>query len=534
MRYEKKSLAAVCAAVGMMTGISRGQTYDSTNSFVYLSSNLPDGSATPAQESQGEQSLLVPLSINDNGLIAGYYRAYQSASQTNLEGYPTGIVLSTTANVATPGNSVVTFTQVAGVTSYTGDDLPSVTGYPSGYGDENWAFGINSAGTVAGSAEKGEWPSIATPSPTYPTYASQPVTADGLPLVTASQDGTTSQTNGPFGGGNFFSPPSGLGMAIDNAGDLVGGAYGTASTHQMNILVDPANTGLPVNLNAVPYTYFATGTTASTPISSLAYGIDPNSNMSAGNATVVGVSTPYHGVNSLMASSEKSATVWTESGGAWTAQLLPSLYTGGSGTTIGQSIAYGVATVNGIQEVIGVSDTTGEPAATVWLNGVPQDLDGSVVGSHSTLSAPYGTSMLSYNNGGANPKDANQPANRIESIADAINSSGDIVGYSYAFPGEGKTAVLWQPTGLGTYLPIDLNAYLPAYISAEYPGAYLEEATGINDNGQIVGYGIDTAATTFGFELNPIGTVAVPEPTGVVALLAVAGLLGRRSRDVRR
>ena len=219
----RRFLASTIAAsvIGTVTGVAWAQTYDPNNSFVYLSSNLPDGSSV--YESSGGQSLLVPMGINDSGLITGYYRAYQWTGSAQGYGYPTGVVISTSSNVAAP-NITTSLTQVTGVTSVDGNpnDLPNSTGYPSGNGDDNWGFGINSTGTVAGSGNDGEWPSVVTPSlnPSFGTYSSRAITQDGLPLVTASQSGTTVQTNGPFGGGNFTSPPSGTGMAINNAGDV--------------------------------------------------------------------------------------------------------------------------------------------------------------------------------------------------------------------------------------------------------------------------------------------------------------------------
>ena len=515
---SKLALAMAVGALGAAVGSKAyGQNYDPNTSFVYLSSNLPDGSNQ--YESSGGQSLLVPMGINNSGLITGYYRAYQWTGQIT-GGSPTGVVISTSSNVAAPGITT-SLTQVTGVTSVDGNpsDLPTSNGYPSGNGDDNWGFGINAAGTVAGAGNGGEWPSVVTPSlnPAFGTYSSRAITQDGLPLVTASQSGETSQPNGPFGGGNFTSPPSGLGMAINNAGDVVGGAFTAPfGTKQMHAMIDPVGTNIPMDLNGyVPNA-----------VASIAYGVDPNGNTSTGNATLVGVSTPYRGASLNVGKYQKSATVWTETNGTWTAQTLPSLYTGGSGTSVGQSIAYGVARVNGNQEVVGVSDTTGSPVATLWVNGVPQNLDGIVSGGHSSIVAPFGSSMESVNAfADANPKDyfANQALD-LQSVADAINSSGDIVGYTDIFPGEGKTAVLYTPSG-GI---IDLNNYLPASIAAEYPGAYLEEATGINSSGQIVGYGEDTAAAVFGFELNPIGA-SVPEPTVMpVALVIALGVLTRR------
>jgi len=72
------------------------------------------------------------------------------------------------------------------------------------------------------------------------------------------------------------------------------------------------------------------------------------------------------------------------------------------------------------------------------------------------------------------------------------------------------------PGALG-YGGLDLNTLLPAN-----SGWILTSATGINDAGQIVGFGVDPSGTYSGYELTPFPN-QVPEPS-VLAIFALAGL----------
>ena len=106
-----------------------------------------------------------------------------------------------------------------------------------------------------------------------------------------------------------------------------------------------------------------------------------------------------------------------------------------------------------------------------------------------------------------------------ESEATAINSSGVIVGLLLHYPTfTGQEPFIYQN---GTMT--DLNDLLP-------PGSgwTLEGVSGINDAGQIVGYGIDPSGAVESYLLTPTGT---PEPSAACLLAAGAtGLLLRRRR----
>lgn len=154
----------------------------------------------------------------------------------------------------------------------------------------------------------------------------------------------------------------------------------------------------------------------------------------------------------------------------------------GSGAT---SRAYGI---NASGLVVGVL----EGRATLWQGGVVRDLGtlpghassaarainaaGQVVGE--SLAGPLQSRAVLWHNGrtqdlGSLPGDAFSQAN-------GINSGGHVVGWSRSANESVSRAVLWQ--GNGT---TDLNSLLP-----DNSGWVLTSASGINDDGQIVGVGL--------------------------------------------
>jgi probable HAF family extracellular repeat protein len=100
-----------------------------------------------------------------------------------------------------------------------------------------------------------------------------------------------------------------------------------------------------------------------------------------------------------------------------------------------------------------------------------------------------------------------------------INKSGQVVGESYLTDGTTTHAFFYSGTGAMQ----DLNHLIdPA------GGWTLIAARGINDSGQIVGYGVNPAGQTRAFLLTP-----VPEPSTIALLLTacVAGLVWWRRRS---
>lgn len=107
-----------------------------------------------------------------------------------------------------------------------------------------------------------------------------------------------------------------------------------------------------------------------------------------------------------------------------------------------------------------------------------------------------------------------------ESEANGINSYGHVVGWSYLTDGAPLARVIDSRAFLynGNTMT-DLNALIDSTL-----GWTLQHAMAINDTGQIVGYGINSAGTTHAFLLTPI-----PEPStlalfsiGTMSLLAYA------------
>jgi hypothetical protein len=90
---------------------------------------------------------------------------------------------------------------------------------------------------------------------------------------------------------------------------------------------------------------------------------------------------------------------------------------------------------------------------------------------------------------------------------DGINALDQLVGAQ-----DGK-AIFWASP---TSVPVELSSLLPT--SSKWQ---LNEATDINDRGEIVGYGDNPAGKFVDFKLEPS---AVPEPT-TLALLALSGLV---------
>lgn len=104
-----------------------------------------------------------------------------------------------------------------------------------------------------------------------------------------------------------------------------------------------------------------------------------------------------------------------------------------------------------------------------------------------------------------------------ESFSEAINASGTVVGYSF-LPGVATAAFVYSGGRM-----IDLNS-----VTALPAGWSLREATGVNDNGQIVGWAITPAGNYDAYLLTPI-----PEPAAWASLLAFGMILLPRARPAR-
>ncbi len=494
--------ALLAMAVAFTAVASRTQAQVTADGYTGIVTDLGGGAVTNTTNANAEASpgissaqvtALYPESINDTGTVAGFYLGTASTSARSGFSFIMGF--------AGPA------TGAPGALLSTGD----LSGYPtpsnpSYNGDKTWAFGVNSSGTLAGSV-------ISFQDHTQPPTAG----ITGTPAA-ISEIPTLSQL-GTLQGGVAQT----AGFGIDTAGDIVGQSQ-YAPTQ-----------GSGAGRSALAFLYTAANqTTHQLGVGqywSSAYGINPAGTEAVGYQ-ITKLATGSLGSTSR-AQVNKQATIWTSSDGTWNAGTITAQYLGtlaGSATVQStQSMAY---SVNDAGVVVGGSDTASGPSeAFVYINGAMHSLNpnplssasGSTIGNpvYEDLSlATETTTGIGYQ---SNP--VNSPIGTLDSLAESINNEDQAVGYQLDATGA-KYAALWtiQPDGSSTL--INLNDFAPA-------GLDLLEATGINNNGQIVGIGTSASGSggVEGFVLT-LTTAAVPEPTvpAAVAGVAVIALLGRRTR----
>lgn len=173
---------------------------------------------------------------------------------------------------------------------------------------------------------------------------------------------------------------------------------------------------------------------------------------------------------------------------------------GSTRTTLPDLSSYGISSASGINstnEIVGSSDNAaGNSHAVMWKTGTVTDL-GTLGGSQSAAfavnnlgqvvgwahTASEATHVFLYQNGAM----TDLGAFGLDPVADAINNHGVIVGES------GNGAWIWSS---GTFQ--NLNNLVPAG-----SGFTLDDATAINDNGQIVADGHNAQGQEHAFLLRP-------------------------------
>jgi probable HAF family extracellular repeat protein len=335
---------------------------------------------------------------------------------------------------------------------YTVTDLGTLGGLGS------YAYGINAYGQVTG-------------------WAGTSNDSHAFLWTKGGTDGVSSNPQmkdlGTLGGESTSGLPTSEGFGINDAGQVVGFAH-LADGHVRAFLWTRNGTGGPTSNPQMQDLGTLLGDT-----DSYAYGINPTS---SDGVQVVGESDGPSG---------QHAFLWTQKGG-----MIPLRTLGGT-----SSHAYGI---NDVGQVTG--------DGFIWQNGTPTTNPGSlggggtvarainaggqVVGASSPKSADFahGFRWVPTSPNGATGKMTDLGVLKLGltdkvSGAYGIDDAGDAVGWSGQDLWVFSHAVYWGANGSIK----DLNDLIPP----NPPGfSLLENATGINDGGQIVGWGYSLASTS--------------------------------------
>jgi probable HAF family extracellular repeat protein len=303
--------------------------------------------------------------------------------------------------------------------------------------------------------------------------------------------------------------------AINNVGQIAGGVNGNATLWEGSTVTTLASTG---GTNTYAYAINDSGQVAGQSVipSSISIWAWHATTRNGNNMTLLGalpdtVHSWAQAINSTGVVAGLSITDRYNSHGHAT------VWNGSTITDLGiDTYAFGI---NDTGQVVGIASDSGVTRATLW-NGITATTLGSL-GSSGGSSAAYAINNAGVVVGYSCCIDTEYHATvwNGATITDlgagqalAINNTGVVVGVM------GAHAALWNGTSF-----TDLNSFLDASTVSE--GWELNEATGINDNGWIVGYGFNKKiGATHGFLLTP--TQPVPEPETYAMLLAGLGMLG--------
>lgn len=148
--------------------------------------------------------------------------------------------------------------------------------------------------------------------------------------------------------------------------------------------------------------------------------------------------------------------------------------------------------INNSGQVVGVSNSQ----ATVW-NGTTTSILGGLGGSFG-------------------------------SVAQGINNAGQVVGVSYTTGNAAYHGMLWSMQN-GVWVATDLNTLIAPTL-----GFTIQSATAINNQGQVVGYGVNGLGQRSAFVMS---VAPVPEPSEWLLMLCGLGLMGfiatRRKNDTQ-